>query len=67
METGGGDGGHFNVNIHIYIYIILIKYLVHNLLGIVTKFFVRFIKAPVLLKISVLKTFFCLRLKLQID
>ena len=67
METGGGDGGHFNVNIHIYIYIILIKYRVHNLRGIVTKFFVRFIKAPVLLKISVLKTFFCLRLKLQID
>lgn len=62
METGGEDGGHFNVNIHIYI--IVIKYLVHNLLGIVTKFFVKFIKAPALLKIC-FKNFFLFASKIR--
>ena len=37
--------------------IFLIEYLVHKLLTTVTRFFVSFIKIPVLLKISVLKNY----------
>ena len=47
-----------HVNANLDIYIILVKYLVHKLLGIVNRFFVSFIKVPVLLQISVLKKLF---------
>ena len=59
IKTGGVvGGGHAKP----------IKYPAHKLFGIVTRFFVSFIKVPVLLKTSDLKkTFFRLCLKLQID
>ena len=61
-----GSGGLVNEN-HCILFI-LIQYLVHKLLGVVTRFFVSLIKVPTLLKISVLKkTFFLLCLRFQID
>ena len=47
-----------HVNANLDICIILIKYLVHKLLGIVTRFLVSFIKVPVLLQISAVKKLF---------
>ena len=47
-----------HVNANLDIHIILIKYLVHKLLGIVTRLFVSLIKVPVLLQISALKKLF---------
>ena len=48
-----GSGVLANAN-HCILFI-SIKYLVHKLLGVVTRFFVSLIKVPTLLKISVLK------------
>ena len=53
---GGGGGGHVNVHISEHQHISFFnKHLVHELFGIITRFFVSFIKIPVLLKIPVLK------------
>ena len=51
-----GGGGHVTAN-HCTLFI-LIKYLVHKLPKIVTRFFVSFIQVFVLFKISVLKNIF---------
>ena len=59
MRTG--EGCHINVNVPIKIF--SIEYLVHKLLTIVTRFFVSFIKIPVLLKASVLKKLYPFRTK----
>ena len=55
MRTYVDKGRGHQISTNVYIQIFLIEYLVHNLLIIVTRFFVSFIKIPVLLKISVLK------------
>ena len=64
MGVGGGGWGSCQWKPK---YLVPIKYPVHELLGIITRFLFGFIKRPALLKTSVLKkTFFRLRLKLQI-
>ena len=57
--VGGGErGGGNHVNANLCTQIVLMTDLVHKLLGIFTRFFVIFIKASVLLKISGLKKLF---------
>ena len=56
MQTRRGERVHVNANIRVKVF--LFKHLAHKLFALITRFFVCFIKTPVLLKIAVLKNIF---------
>ena len=64
-RVGGVGGGIESLNQCEGLYIVFfIKYLLHNLLTIVTEFFVKIIKISVLLKLSILKNYISFVLKI---